>query len=161
MHPWCKILSFSLGYTPFLNPEAAPLTRQQATARPPSALYGLLPLLPPLAVPQWCTAQRCAAAGRCPAWSSAHGRALPSAPVRRLAAARLTRCGLWSCCGGSCCWRRLSPCGRGGEEGRALHVRSDRGAGAFLFWTRWMGISWVTQVTAIYQTPAESQAPSA
>lgn len=47
--------------------------------------------------------------------------------------------------------RREGPC--------MLEVIEEQGA--FLFWTRWMGISWVTQVTAIYQTPAVSQAPSA
>lgn len=63
-------------------------------------------------LPQWCTAQKCGAEGKCLAWSSSHGRALPSVPGPRRAAEGRIRCGWWSCCGGSCCWKQQSPCGK-------------------------------------------------
>lgn len=85
-------------------------------------------------IPQWCTAQRCATAGRCPVWSFSHGTAPPSAPGHHPAVVGLIRCGWWSYCVASCYWTQLSPCGRTGkEEGRErpCHVKSDTGGGGF------------------------------
>lgn len=128
MYPWCAIPSDSLRYCPMLpsqplmqcpwpgsSPFCSPLPKNSPWL-PPCPF----PVPPPQPLPQWYIARRCAAARRCPAWSSAHGTAPPSAPGHHPAAAGLTRCGWWSCCGASCCWTQPSPCGRVGAEGRGL-----------------------------------------
>lgn len=65
--------------------------------------------MPLLHVRQWRLSQRCGAGGRALAWSSSPERAPPSEPAPRPAAGGRSRCGWWSYCGGSCCWRWPSP----------------------------------------------------
>lgn len=78
---------------------------------------------------RWHPSQICAAAGRAPAWSCAPGRAPPSGPAPRPAAVAPSRCGWWSCCGGSCYWRWRSPYERA-EEGNRDFNKTNR---------NWMG----------------------
>ncbi len=75
---------------------------------------------------QWHPSQRSWAEGKAPVWSSAPERAPPSEPEPHPAAAGRSRCGWWSCCEGSYCWRWPSLCRK--DSARAVTANVN------LFW---------------------------